>query len=87
MNPNYLPLTHKPFKKVLIANRGEICVRIIRACRDLGLSPYAVYSTADFHSRHVALADKAICIGAGPSSESYLNIAKIIALSEYLSVR
>ncbi|MES2615982.1 MAG: acetyl-CoA carboxylase biotin carboxylase subunit [Bdellovibrionota bacterium] len=75
---NYLPLTHKPFKKVLVANRGEIAVRIIRACRDLDLSPLVVYSSADLHSRHVALADKAICIGAGPSSESYLNIANII---------
>lgn len=78
MNQNYLSLIHKPFKKVLIANRGEIGVRIIRACRDLGLLPYAIYSSADFHSRHVALADKAMCIGEGPSSESYLNIPKII---------
>ncbi len=84
MNEEYLPLIHKPFKKVLIANRGEIGVRIIRACRDLGLSPYAIYSTADLHSRHVALADKALCIGAGPSSESYLNIRNIIEAAKKL---
>lgn len=80
----YLPLIHKPFQKVLIANRGEIAVRIIRACRDLGLSPLCVYSTADLNSRHVSLCDQAFCIGEGPSSESYLNIGKIISAAKEL---
>jgi acetyl-CoA carboxylase biotin carboxylase subunit len=82
MSEKFLPLTHRPFKKVLIANRGEIAVRIIRACRDLGLSPIVVYSSADLNSRAVALADQAFCIGAGPSAESYLNIPKIIAAAK-----
>ena len=84
MKENFLPLTFRPFQKVLIANRGEIGVRIIRACRDLGLSPFAIYSSADLHSRHVSMADKAICIGEGPSSESYLNIEKIISAAKEL---
>lgn len=84
LNDHFLPLIHKPFKKVLIANRGEIGVRIIRACRDLGLSPLAVYSTADLHSRHVALADAAYCIGNAPSNESYLNIKSIIKAAKEL---
>ncbi|HEV2829399.1 MAG TPA: acetyl-CoA carboxylase biotin carboxylase subunit [Pyrinomonadaceae bacterium] len=66
------------FSKILIANRGEIAVRIIRACRDLGISPVAVYSEADAASVHVALCDQAICIGPAPSIESYLRISAII---------
>lgn len=66
------------FKKILIANRGEIAVRIIRACRDLGISPVAVYSEADSRSVHVALCDEAVCIGPAPSIQSYLNVAAII---------
>ncbi|HUS12440.1 MAG TPA: acetyl-CoA carboxylase biotin carboxylase subunit [Pyrinomonadaceae bacterium] len=66
------------FRKILIANRGEIAVRIIRACRDLGISPVAVYSEADARSVHVALCDEAICIGPPPSIESYLQISAII---------
>lgn len=81
-NHVYQPLIHRPFKKVLIANRGEIAVRIIRACRDLNLSPLAVYSTADFYSRHVSLSDQAFCIGNGPSSESYLNIENILSAAK-----
>jgi acetyl-CoA carboxylase, biotin carboxylase subunit len=66
------------FRRILIANRGEIAVRVIRACRDLGISPVAVYSDADAAALHVRLADYAIGIGAPPSSESYLRIDRII---------
>jgi acetyl-CoA carboxylase biotin carboxylase subunit len=67
------------FRKILIANRGEIAVRIIRACRDLNISPVAVYSEADTAAVHVALCDEAVCIGPAPSVQSYLDIPKIIA--------
>jgi acetyl-CoA carboxylase biotin carboxylase subunit len=66
------------FKKILIANRGEIAVRIIRACRDLGISPVAVYSEADASAVHVSLSDEAVCIGPAPSVESYLRVPAII---------
>lgn len=66
-------------KKVLIANRGEIAVRIIRACREMGIRTVAVYSEADKSALHTQLADEAICIGPAPSSESYLNIGRIIS--------
>ena len=66
------------FKNILIANRGEIAVRIIRACRDLNISPVAVYSEADAESVHVGLADEAVCVGPPPSVESYLRIPAII---------
>jgi acetyl-CoA carboxylase biotin carboxylase subunit len=70
------------FRKILIANRGEIAVRIIRACRELGISPVAVYSEADAASVHVGLCDEAVCIGPAPSIESYLRIPAIIAAAQ-----
>ncbi len=70
------------FSKILIANRGEIAVRIIRACRDLGISPVAVYSEVDAAAVHVGLCDEAVCIGPAPSVQSYLNIPAIIAAAK-----
>jgi len=70
------------FKKVLIANRGEIALRVIRACRELGISTVAVYSTADEDSLHVKLADEAVCIGPPQSKLSYLNIASILSAAD-----
>ncbi len=70
------------FKKILIANRGEIALRIIRTCREMGIKTVAVYSTADRESLHVKFADEAICIGPAPSKESYLNIPRIISAAE-----
>jgi acetyl-CoA carboxylase biotin carboxylase subunit len=70
------------FQKVLIANRGEIALRVIRACRELGLQTVAVYSEADRESLHVRFADDDVCIGPAPARESYLNIPRIIAAAE-----
>ena len=70
------------FRKILIANRGEIAVRIIRACRDLNISPVAVYSEADAAAVHVSLCDEAVCIGPAPSVQSYLDSAKIISAAK-----
>lgn len=74
------------FSKILIANRGEIAVRVIRACREMGIKSVAVFSKADRESMHVKLADEAICIGEAPSSESYLNIPAIISAAEIADV-
>ena len=70
------------FNKVLVANRGEIALRIIRACQELGIKTVAVYSEADVDSLHVRFADEVVCIGPPPSSESYLNMARIISAAE-----
>ena len=69
-------------EKVLIANRGEIALRIHRACHEMGIKTVAVHSTADAEAMHVRLADQAICIGPPPASESYLNIPAIISAAE-----
>jgi len=74
------------FNKILIANRGEIALRIIRACKELGIPTVAVYSEVDVDSLHVQLADEAVCIGRPPSSESYLKIERIISAAEISDV-
>ena len=66
-------------QKLLIANRGEIAVRIIRACREMGIATVAVYSEADQDSLHTQLADEAVCIGPAPSKDSYLNMERILS--------
>ncbi|WP_372766308.1 acetyl-CoA carboxylase biotin carboxylase subunit [Lutibacter sp.] len=70
------------FKKILIANRGEIALRVIRTCREIGVKTVAVYSTADSESLHVRFADEAVCIGPPPSNESYLKMSAILAAAE-----
>ncbi len=74
------------FEKILVANRGEIAIRIIRACKELNVRTVAVYSEADANSMHVQLADEAICIGKGQSSESYLRIDRLISAAEIADV-
>ena len=74
------------FEKILVANRGEIAVRIIRACKELNIRTVAVYSEADASSMHAQMADEAICIGKGPSSESYLRIDRLISAAEIADV-
>src|ERR671919_883700 len=70
------------FQKILIANRGEIAIRVICACKELGIRTVAVYSEADRHSLHARFADEAICIGPAKSSRSYLDIPSVISAAE-----
>src|SRR5579864_5666094 len=74
------------FEKVLVANRGEIAVRIIRACKELNIRTVAIYSEVDANSMHVQLADEAICIGRAPANESYLRIDRIVSAAEIADV-
>ena len=69
------------FKKILIANRGEIALRIHRACKEMGINTVAVYSEADREAMHVRLADESVCIGPNSAADSYLNIPAIISVS------
>jgi acetyl-CoA carboxylase biotin carboxylase subunit len=72
----------RPIKKILIANRGEIALRVIRTCKEMGIKTVAIYSTADENAKHVLLADESVCIGPPASTESYLNIPAIISVLE-----
>src|SRR5262249_19750978 len=74
------------FRKILIANRGEIALRVICACKDLGIKTVAVYSEADRNSLHVRFADEAVCIGPAKSSRSYLDIPSVISAAEITNV-
>ena len=81
-----LPLRPQMFRKILIANRGEIALRVIDACKELGIATVAVYSEADRNALHVRFADEAVCIGPARSSESYLNIPQVISAAEITDV-
>ena len=74
------------FKKILIANRGEIALRILRACEELDIKTVAVYSSADKDLKHVKMADESICIGPAESAKSYLNVGAIISASELTGI-
>ena len=74
------------FQRILIANRGEIALRILRACKDLGIETIAVYSTADKGAPYLAFADRAVCIGPPPAAESYLKYQRIIAAADQTNV-
>src|SRR5271166_3209067 len=75
------------FQRILVANRGEIALRVIRACKELGIEVVAVYSQADRGAPYLELADRAICIGKAPSADSYLNIPRLIAAAEVADVQ
>src|SRR5436853_4300979 len=75
------------FQRILVANRGEIALRVIRACRDLGIEVVAVFSEADRDAPYLALADEAICIGPATSADSYLNIPRLISAAEIANVQ
>src|SRR4051794_28225586 len=75
------------FQRILVANRGEIALRVIRACKELGVEVVAVYSQADRDAPYLSLADRAICIGKAASSDSYLNIPRLIAAAEVADVQ
>src|ERR671939_119464 len=75
------------FQRILVANRGEIALRIIRACKELGVETVAVYSQADRGAPYLDMVDRAVCIGRGPSPESYLNIPRLIAAAEVADVQ
>src|ERR1700737_5013164 len=85
-NTGRLCLPSVRFKKILIANRGEIAVRVISACKELGIQTVAVYSEADRYSSHVRFADQAICIGPAKSARSYLDVPSIISAAEITNV-
>src|SRR6266705_1664568 len=75
------------FEKILIANRGEIALRVLRACQELGIPTVAVHSTADADAMHVRLADESVCIGPPPAKDSYLNIPALLAACEFTGPR
>src|SRR5437016_3215798 len=75
------------FQRILVANRGEIALRVIRACKELGIQVVAVYSQADRGAPYLELADRALCIGKAPSVDSYLNIPRLIAAAEIADVQ
>src|SRR5215470_8541351 len=79
-------LPSAPFKRVLIANRGEIALRVICACKEMGIGTVAVYSEPDRESLHVRFADEAVCIGPAKSAKSYLNIPSVISAAEITNV-
>ncbi|MGH7703767.1 MAG: biotin carboxylase N-terminal domain-containing protein, partial [Gemmatimonadales bacterium] len=74
------------FARILVANRGEIALRIIRACKEMGIESVAVYSEADRNNHYLKLADYAICIGPGPAQKSYLDISRIVSAAEIADV-
>src|SRR5262245_49925396 len=86
LTTHHLPCHLVMFQRILVANRGEIALRVIRACRDLGIEVVAVFSEADRGARYLELADQAICIGPPSSTESYLKVDRIISAAEIANV-